>query len=157
MEDQVQAIKAAGPDDPSLDSKAKTCRPIFHDLIFNSDLSEAEKSVRRLGEEGSLLVIAGSETVANALTHLHYHLLANPEKLAKLKQELQDHGIGANGTRPTWQQLKPLPYLTACIDEILRLANTVTHRLGRIVSEQGLQYGQYQIPAGVRIFHLPFS
>ena len=95
-------------------------------------------------------MIAGSDTVGNALTQLHYHLLVNPEKLARLKQEVQDFKKSATSA-PKWQDLKQLPYLTACIDEILRLANTVTHRLARVAPKEGLRYKQYYLPAGTSV------
>ncbi|KAI4281089.1 MAG: hypothetical protein L6R38_003951 [Xanthoria sp. 2 TBL-2021] len=123
----------------------KARRPLFHEILFNSTLPPLEKSIPRLGLEATLIVIAGSGTVGIALTQLHYQLLSHPDKFAQLKKEL--HGCHVDSDI-TWQELKKLPYLTACIDEILRISHTTTHRLARVASEGGLQSKQYHIPAG---------
>lgn len=127
----------------------KARRPLFHEILFNSTLPPLEKSIPRLGLEATLIVIAGSGTVGIALTQLHYQLLSHPDKFAQLKKEL--HGCHVDSDI-TWQELKKLPYLTACIDEILRISHTTTHRLARVASEGGLQSKQYHIPAGVSPF-----
>lgn len=145
-EEQIRAIKDAGPE---ATYNKRSRRPMFHDVLFNSTLPSPEKTIERLGGEASLVVVAGSDTVGNSLTKLHYHLNVNPDKLARLKQELQ---VVSGGTLvPKWQDLKRLPYLSACIEEILRLAHTVTHRLGRIAPKEGLRYQQYYLPAGVSL------
>lgn len=51
---------------------------------------------------------------------------------------------------PRWAELKELPYLTACIEENLRITNPgVVHRLARLAPRDGIKYGKYRIPAGV--------
>ena len=146
-EQQIQDIKDAGPD-AAYEKKAR--KPLFHEIYFNSDLPDPEKATGRLGAEATLIVIAGSETSGGALTQLHYQLLANPEKLAKLKQELSEN-VPENIADIKWQDLRKLPYLTACIEEILRLAHTTVHRLARFAPSEGLQYKDYHIPAGVSL------
>jgi len=69
----------------------------------------------------STLVGAGSETTASALTALFYylHLPKNCDKLERLQVEIQTtckDMAGVNGETTTG-----MPYLKACIDEILRL------------------------------------
>ena len=148
-EEQISGIKNAGPE-ATYEHKAR--KPMFHSVLFNGGLPEPEKTIQRLGAEASLVVIAGSDTVGNALTQLHYQFLANPEKLTKLRGELHDFDPNlhsAGGPMPKWQDLRKLPYLTACIEEILRLANTVTHRLARFAPIEGLRYKDYYLPAGV--------
>ncbi|KAL8993640.1 MAG: hypothetical protein Q9169_006189 [Polycauliona sp. 2 TL-2023] len=142
-EKQIQDIQSLGPD---AEYETKGRRPLFHDILFNSTLPPPEKSVSRLGSEATLIVIAGSETVGNALTQLHYQLLSHPDKLARLRNELKDHHVDSS---TTWQELRKLPYLTACIDEILRTSHTTTHRLARVAPEGGLQYKQNHLPAGL--------
>lgn len=64
-------------------------RTIFHSLL-QSNVAPEEKSLKRLVEEGQLVVGAGADTTAHALTNTTFHLLDNPDKLAKLQKELQD-------------------------------------------------------------------
>lgn len=50
------------------------------------------------------------------------YLVKNPDKLAKLREEL-DLATASNphGVLPTYDQVRNLPYLTGCINESLRL------------------------------------
>ncbi|KAL8942538.1 MAG: hypothetical protein Q9211_001349 [Gyalolechia sp. 1 TL-2023] len=143
-EQQIQDIKNRGPD-AAYEKKSR--KPLFHDILFNSGLPEPEKAIDRLGAEASLLVVAGSETSGNALTQLHYQLLANPEKLVQLQRELRENAP-EDIADMKWQDLRKLTYLTACIEETLRLAHTTIHRLARFAPKKGLRYKDYDIPAG---------
>jgi cytochrome P450 len=64
-------------------------RTIFETLL-QSDLPEEEKSFDRLWQESLLVVGAGADTTANVCAHLTFHLLSNPDKLARLRKELED-------------------------------------------------------------------
>ncbi|CAF9920936.1 MAG: hypothetical protein HETSPECPRED_004387 [Heterodermia speciosa] len=157
-EQQILALKTAGPSHPSkTPASTRTRNPMFHDVLFNSNLPAPEKTIERLGAEATLVVIAGSDTVGNSLTKLHYHLLDNPDKLARLKRELSDFGLGEGEERGKgvegvkWQELKELKYLSACVTEILRLGMTVTHRLARVAGKEGVKYGGFLLPAGTSI------
>ena len=70
--------------------------------------------------EGTLIVVAGAETTGMALNALHYHLLANPEKMKRLKAELAEV-LKDQSDVPSWQQLKKLPYLVRSLHLILSL------------------------------------
>jgi cytochrome P450 len=63
-------------------------RTIFQTLL-TSDLPAEEKSLDRVAQEAQVVIGAGSDTVANALTVTTFHILNNPEVLMKLKQELE--------------------------------------------------------------------
>jgi len=147
MEEQVKVIMDAGPN-AHLDEKHHPT--IFYELLFNSDLPKHELTLDRMAHEGTLLIVAGSETVGNAITTMHYHLLANPEKLAKVRQELVEVMPNAD-TVPTLAQLRRLPYLSACVDEALRLSSGTAHRLARIAPKQGLKFHDWVIPAGAAV------
>jgi cytochrome P450 len=64
-------------------------RTIFESLL-ESNLPEKEKSFDRLWQESLLVVGAGADTTANVCAQLTFHLLSNPDKLAKLKEELEE-------------------------------------------------------------------
>lgn len=135
----------AGPNAPY----PKSHPPVFYDLLFNSSLPSHEKTIDRMAAEGTLLIIAGSESVGSALTSLHFHLLEHPDKYNILQEELKK-AIPDESRIPRWSKLKELPYLTACIEENLRITNPgVVHRLARLAPRDGIKYGEYSIPAGV--------
>ncbi len=62
-------------------------RTFFHDVLA-SDLPQEEKTAERLAQQIQTVIGAGSETVAKTLSWMTFHLLDNPEKLEKLKEEL---------------------------------------------------------------------
>lgn len=81
---------------------------VFHELL-KSNLPPRERTHSRLWQEGQTVVGAGAE-LPNALVVTTYHMLANPQKLAKLKTELETV-MPDPETSVKWKQLEQLPYL----------------------------------------------
>jgi cytochrome P450 len=81
-------------------------------------------------------VNAGSDTTAIALTHALYYLLKNPDKLYKLREEL-DTCLGDDNTIPAYAAVKNVAYLRACLDESLRLSPPVSFGLERKTPSEG--------------------
>jgi cytochrome P450 len=65
----------------------------------------------------ALFIVAGSETTANLLSGLIARLLRNPTVFAKLKAEIR----ALRADELTYEKLKALPYLNACLEEGLRI------------------------------------
>lgn len=122
---------------------------IFHEIL-QSDLPPSEKSLTRLADEGQTLVGAGQVTTAHYLRVLAFHLIDNPEKLNKLKEELKTAMPDANMLLP-WQKLEQLPYLNAVIQEGFRMSYGIPHRLQRISPDAPLTYKEWLIPAGTPV------
>ena len=78
--------------------------------ILNSNLPPEEKTIYRVTQEASAITLAGTETTGNIITVLAYHLLTQPKKLARLREELKG-AYEVHGRPPTYQELKELPYL----------------------------------------------
>lgn len=78
---------------------------MFHE-IRDSDLPPEQKTLHRLADEGNILIGAGSETTAQTLSILFYHLLENPEMIVRLREEID----GVDGDI-TWGKLERLPFL----------------------------------------------
>ena len=64
-----------------------------------------------------------------------YHLLANPSKLQRLRAELKI-AVPA-GRLPAFAQVETLPYLSAVIQEGLRLHPAVSSRQQRVAPPRG--------------------
>lgn len=88
-------------------------RTIFYSLL-NSDLPASDKTVERLRQEGQLVVGAGSDTVANTLAVTTFHILDNPEKLAKLVEELEKAMPDPNEPAKI-SVVEQLPYLVSAV------------------------------------------
>lgn len=122
---------------------------IFHELIHTSVLPESEKSLVRLVDEGQTIVAAGQVTTTHYLNTISYHILVNPDVVAKLKAELAP--IMPDGKLPSLAQLEKLPYLAAVVLEGFRISYGVSHRLQRVAPNEALIYGEYMIPPGTPV------
>lgn len=90
----------------------KNHRTIFAELL-ESDLPESEKSIDHLTGEAQLILAAGSVTTAHTLAVATYHLLANPEILARVRKELAEVMPQSSSDPPSLQQLESLPYFVS--------------------------------------------
>lgn len=92
---------------------------------------------------------AGSETTGSSLEAIAYHVLANPEVLQRLKRELAN-AVSKSGAieEPLthYEIVHSLPFLTAVINEGLRIANSVSGRLARSNPRTACTYKSYTLP-----------
>lgn len=122
---------------------------IFEELL-DSDIPVEEKSVIRLVDEGITLIGAGTISTAHVLSTITYHVLANPEILRTLQQELQEampDGLDVSA-QTRLVRFERLPYLTATITEGLRLADAVFTRNQRVAPDRSLKFHDWIIPPG---------
>ena len=112
-ETRVEVVKIVEGEKKRGDKEIKdpmtTHKNIFEEL-YDSDLPPQEKTIDRLNEEGFALVLAGADTTSATLTQLSYHLLANPDILETLKEELRVAMPDTHVPMP-WQELESLPFL----------------------------------------------
>ncbi|KAF1821708.1 cytochrome P450 [Dissoconium aciculare CBS 342.82] len=103
---------------------------------------------------GALMMGAGSETSATALSGITYFLLRNPSKLARLTQEIRSAFTSINDL--SLDPLRRLPYLQAVINEGLRMYPPVPIALHRVIPAGGALIAGDHLPAGttVGIHHL---
>ncbi|KAL8880557.1 MAG: hypothetical protein Q9192_007988, partial [Flavoplaca navasiana] len=94
-----------------------------------------------------MLLAAGFETTAFTLTTATYHLLSSPLCLQHLLQELHT-SIPNPDSIPSWSALAKLPYLTAVIQESLRLSLGASARLPRVNGKEEMWYKGWKIPKG---------
>lgn len=78
-------------------------------------------------------------TTAWSLSVSTYHLLTLPNVLRKLKDELET-AIPDPNTYVPLSTLEKLPYLTACVQEGLRLSCGVSSRLQRVCPDENLVF-----------------
>lgn len=95
------------------------------------DLPEQEKRLERLWQEGQIVIGAGTETTAWALSVMIFYVLNDSQVLRELRDELEA-AIPDVDERVSWNRLEQLPYLNAVICEGLRLSYGVSTRLQRI-------------------------
>ncbi|CAG8126125.1 unnamed protein product [Penicillium olsonii] len=120
---------------------------LFHALL-NSKLPAEEKAPDRLSQEVFTVISAGGETTAKNLSTLSFHLLHNPDKLQRLREEL--NRLDPDGTA-SLVEYETMPYLTSVMLEGLRLTNAVATRLQRSSPDQVMMYKDWAIPPGTPV------
>ena len=123
-------------------------RTIFHELLTGS-LSNAEKKLERIWQEGQIVVGAGTETTAWTLSATLFYILENPKVFEKLQDELCK-SIPNPHDRVSWNRLERLPYLSAVICEGLRLSYGVSTRLQRIDPSGPLHLRSQRVVNGIK-------
>lgn len=122
--------------------------------MLNSELPPQEKSTARLCDDGQVTVVAGTLTTAWALSVAIFYLLSQPDTLGRLKDELKT-ALPDPSQQVPLAVLEQLPYLTACIQESLRLSYGVSCRLQRICPDEVLIFNDgkvdWTIPPGTPV------
>lgn len=100
-----------------------------------------------------LISLTNGYELAHALTAALYHLLANPNELQRLKDEIHT-ALPGPAHIPNFSQVNGLPFLNAVINETIRLHPGVMNRHTRIFPEDPVVYVhkskgvEYRLPAG---------
>ena len=97
----------------------------------------------------SSMVQANKLRSAQVLRGTAYHISANPRIQQRLHAELESATL-SNASLPL-SELEKLPYLTAVVNEGLRLCSPVTHRSRRQFPDKALDYHGQTIPAGTTV------
>jgi cytochrome P450 len=82
------------------------------DALVSPDVPPEEKTLDRLEDESSLLLGAGTETTARAISLSMFHLINNKEMVTKLREELKTV-LETPTSKASWTQLEKLPYLVS--------------------------------------------
>jgi cytochrome P450 len=106
IEKKTDEIVAADKAQPPTDASSN----IISQMLQSPDLASSDKSRYRLALEARTLVGAGTETTGNSLSVTTFHLLANPDKARRLKEEIQ-LAQSKSKTPLKYQDLQKLPYL----------------------------------------------
>ncbi|KAI4085813.1 MAG: hypothetical protein L6R37_008465, partial [Teloschistes peruensis] len=128
-----------------MDHEKKPYKTIFRELMGPNILPLNRKAKVSLRGQLEELVGVGIELVAHALRIITYHLYTNPKMLQKLREELAPLDT-SKSQRVNLETLQKLPYLSAIIQEGIRLSYGVATRMGRIAPDRVIVYGQWKIP-----------
>ncbi|KAK2789450.1 hypothetical protein FQN53_001896 [Emmonsiellopsis sp. PD_33] len=130
----------------------KTKTTIFQEILSSTTLLSSDKERKRLADEAAIIVAAGVETTAFALTVGTFHIVNTPAIYQRLKNELQAALPNGDTAMPSLLELEKLPYLKACIQESVRLSYGLSARNPRRHPDRDLHYnGQYKIPKGTTV------
>ncbi|KAL9568905.1 hypothetical protein ACKAV7_006970 [Fusarium commune] len=95
---------------------------------------------------------AGSDTTAVTLSSALYYLFQNPDKLKKLREEIDRKAADGGLSDPvTFQEAQDMPYLQAVIKETLRIHPAVGTILPRVVPRGGMELSGIYFPEGTEV------
>lgn len=100
--------------------------------------------------EISIMMNAGSDTTAIAISNTMWLLLANPGCMDKLRQEV-DGVLDEDDVVAPYDKIKHLPYLRACVDESMRILPPVTFGLPRRTPPEGASILGEWIPGNTSV------
>ncbi|PSN64871.1 cytochrome P450 [Corynespora cassiicola Philippines] len=100
--------------------------------------------------EISVIINAGADTTAIALTQLMDLLLRHPEDVCQLREEL-DMVLEEDEIVAPYDKVKDLPFLRACLDEGLRLIPPTSTGLARRTPPEGCQILGEWIPGNTTV------
>ena len=103
-----------------------------------------------------VLVVAGSETTATALSGIFGYLLRSSTAMVKLSEEVR--GSFKHASEISAERVSQLAYLGAVIEEGLRLCPPVALGMPRVVPQGGAEVSGHWLPGGVSdltVLHWP--
>ncbi|KAK4156107.1 cytochrome P450 [Chaetomidium leptoderma] len=118
--------------------------------ILHSGLPQAELHMELLKDHAVSLVGAGIASAQWTLVIACFHIVSDGRIYARLKTELENALPDPEVSAPLDKVLEKLPYLTACVEEAVRLACGQMTRSPRI-SRKPITYAQHVLPPGTHI------
>ena len=119
------------------------------DLLHFAMGEKKHLSVEELRDFAPFLIIGGGETTPTLLSGLTYMLLKHEKKLARLTQEIRS--TFTNYEEMTTEKLFQMPYLSACVEEALRLYPPIAGAVERVVPRGGASILGEHIPHGTLV------
>lgn len=114
----------------------------------DADKGQIKPTIDELAADTLLLLIAGTDSTAHALTFATYNVLQDPNILRKLQAELRN-AMPRKDMLLEWAELEKLPYLRGIIKETLRASSGAPGRLPRVVPSAGAVFCGQRIAPGV--------
>jgi len=124
-------------------------RSDFMSYILPYSEEKVKMSMAEVRATYGALMIAGSENVATTLVFTIYHLLQNPDVLDQLIQEIR-----TSFKKPeeiNFLALKSLKYLSAVVDESMRIHPAAPTSQPRVVPDGGCLISGHRVPGGVSL------
>ncbi|KAI0453471.1 cytochrome P450 [Xylaria acuta] len=122
----------------------------FYSFISESSAEEGNIRQGELFSEATVLMAAGSDTTATALSATFFYLSRNPKRYEKLCNEIRTAFASGRDIK-TGPQLAGCRYLRACLDEGMRMSPPVPGALWRMQDpgdEQPLVIDGHVVPKG---------
>jgi len=130
-----------------------TDRPDFMSYILKYN-DEKGLSVPEIRSNSNVLIPGGSETTGTFLTGTTWHLLKNPKVYETLVAEIRSTFEKSDDI--TIAKLTHMKYLTAVIEEGLRIYPPVPSNMPRVIPEEGAMVCGKWLPGGTSVAVAPY-
>jgi cytochrome P450 len=110
---------------------------------------QGNMTMNQLNSNATFLMAAGSGTLAFQLAHVTYQLIMNPQTLSKLTKEIRTKF--ARQDEITMISVNHCKYLTACLDEALRIQAPAPITHPRYTPPSGACIDGYFVPGNVAV------
>lgn len=138
-------------------NRVSTTKDLYYHLADDAGLERRSPSEADILSDGTLAIVAGTDTIKTTLSAIFYHLLSNPTCYQHLQNEVDR--VFPNPDDPMdFKKLSDMKYLEACINETLRVMPSVPTNGSRRVPQGGgpkIIAGSV-IPEGTEIFVSPY-
>ncbi|KAK4957698.1 hypothetical protein LTR10_005665 [Elasticomyces elasticus] len=121
-------------------------RPDIWSKVLEMSQGTEALSLNEHHSNASLFMVAGTETIATALSGTTYHLLQNPGVLAKVTAEIRSAFRSVDDFR--FEDLARQKYLMAVLHEGLRMYPPLPILVPREVPSSGMKIGDHWVPGG---------
>lgn len=136
--------------------KSNSKIPTMFDLMLNPDAEKGQVTPPKsdMVAEGCLMIAAGTDTTANALGIILFHVTQNPQIEARLVEELKTAMPGRDVMVESARlEGEGFEYMRAVVKEALRLSYGVPGRIIRKTPKEGARFGDTFVPGGVSLLH----
>ncbi|EHL01949.1 putative Isotrichodermin C-15 hydroxylase [Glarea lozoyensis 74030] len=127
-------------------------RDLFHSLYSSKDPETGAPSFSHahLRSEASVLVVAGADTTAAAMSAILFYLTRNERAYKKVEEEVRSTFTSVDEIR-SGAKLSSCRYLRACINESQRMSPSGLTEAPREVLKGGLEVDGTLLPAGTTV------
>ncbi|KUL83686.1 hypothetical protein ZTR_07491 [Talaromyces verruculosus] len=122
-------------------------KPDFISYILRANESARALTSKEITANTALLLDAGSETTASLLSGCLFYLAKNPDVLSKLSQVIRERF--AQEDEMDSKSLAQLPYLTAVLNESLRIYPSVASSTPRLTPPGGSKIDNRFVPGNI--------
>ncbi|KAF8308493.1 cytochrome P450 monooxygenase CYP63 [Clavulina sp. PMI_390] len=117
-------------------------------------IAESTEDVKLVRDELVNILLASRDTTASMLSFLFYALAIDPSRLQKLREEIMAHVPAGS---PTYEDIRGLKYLRACLNETLRIFPPVPYNI-RFTSCPVVLHTSERLPDGSpKRFYIPHA
>lgn len=156
-------IEVGDPERPYGDFMSFILRDRIQPGQGDEKFSFSREQFQSLVADSMMVMNAGSDTTAAALTSTMWFLLRTPTALQRLREELSSIKLESQNKDSSpelsiwhYDEVRDLPYLRACIDESLRLRPPIAYQLPRLISRPTKIAGHDILP-GTVVAVAPYS